>query len=238
MPSPATARFGIDRALARRSALADLARHTSHDTVLIAAADTTSGMQPRSIFKNLTREDIDGLSRVVHGLGSRHLDLVLHGSSGGLDAAGELVFLLRSRYDSMRAIVPNAALSVMTLITLVCDSAIMPDTARLGVADDLGGPHIAPDQATDWMAHNCNRTDIERRIDAAATLFADEDSARSPITAAHASNLGLPFHVVGERSGIGAELQPIGKFVDRTFRARPLVKLILDHRGVYYTVEA
>lgn len=237
-PSPLRVFFGVDRNSVRRSALSSLARHTSHDTVLIATTGSKPAMNDTSISKDLDQEDIDGLSKVVHDLGGRHLDLVLHGSPGGLDAAGELVFLLRSRYESIRAIVPNTALSAMTLMTLVCDAAIMPDSARLGATNDPGGPYITSDQAADWLAHNCEPSDVDRRIDAATVLFADDDQARSPITAAHANDLGLPFHVVGERSGIGAELQPLGEFVDRAFRRRPIVKLILSHRGVYYAVEA
>lgn len=230
--------FGVDRNAVQRSALSNLARHTSHDTVLIATTGSDLTANDPSISKDLNQEDIDGLSKVVHDLGGRHLDLVLHGSPGGLDAAGELVFLLRSRYESIRAIVPNTALSAMTLITLVCDAAIMPDSALLGATDDQGGSHISPDQAADWLAHNRKPSDVHRRIDAATLLFTDDDEARSPITAAHANDLGLPFHIIGERSGIGAELQPLGEFVDRAFRKRPIVKLILNHRGVYYGVEA
>ena len=237
-PSPLRAFFGVDRNAARRSALSNLARHTSHDTVLIATTESNPAVNDTSISKDLDENDIDGLSKVVDDLGGRHLDLVLHGSPGGLDAAGELVFLLRSRDKSIRAIVPNSALSAMTLITLVCDAAIMPDSALLGATDDRDGPQISSDQAADWLAHNCEPTDVDRRIDAAALLFTNDDEARSPITAAHANDLGLPFHVVGQRSGIGAELQPLGEFVDRALRGHAIIKLILNHRGVCYGVEA
>jgi hypothetical protein len=230
-------RFGVDHGTRRRAALANLARHTSHDTVLFASAKTSRYLRGEPAADHLTRKDIDGLSIVIRDLCGGHLDLVLHGSGGGLEAAGELVSLLRGRYDSIRALVPDTALSVMSLIAFVCDSVIMPETALLGVAEDPHDPHIASGEAADWVARNCSRPDLSQRIDLTTTMFNQDEGSRSPITAAHARELGLRINLVGDRSGIGADLDALGRPIDEAFRAQPLIKLIENHRGTFYAVE-
>jgi hypothetical protein len=217
--------------------LANLARHTSRDTLLVASASTGSYRRGESTATHLTSEDIDGLSKVVHDLGARDLDLVLHGSGSGLVAASELISLLRGRYDSIRALVPDAALSILSLIAFACDTVIMPEPALLGVTDDPREAQITAAEAADWVNRHCTQTDLLQRIELATVMFGEEEGCRGPLTAAHAHELGLQIHLVGDRSGIGADLVALAQPIEETCRADGLVKLIENHRGAYYVVE-
>jgi hypothetical protein len=231
-------RLGFDRRTPCVSALANLARHTSRDTVLIASVTPGVGTAGESGEGRFTSEDVDGLSTVVHELGARHLDLVLHGSGSGLGAASDLVSLLRGRYDSIRALVPETALSIMTLIALVCDTVITPETALLGASEDPHEEHISSARAADWLARHCTQPDLSQRIELAKLMFSEEESSRSPITASHARDLGLRIHLVGDRSGIGLDLEALGHPIGDAFRNDTLIKIIENHRGAFYTVEA
>jgi hypothetical protein len=217
--------------------LANLARHTSRDTVLIASASSSSYRHGESTAAHLTSEDVDGLSVVVHHLGARDLDLVLHGSGGGLVAAAELVSLLRGRYDSIRALVPDAALSVFSLIAFVCDTVIMPETALLGVSDDPHEPRITSAEAADWVTRHCTEKKPLQRIAVATAMFEEDEGFRGPMTASHARELGLEVDLVGDRSGIGSDLAALGQPIDEAFGTDTLVKIIENHRGTYYAVK-
>jgi hypothetical protein len=231
-----TTRIGTARDAPCAAALANLARHTSRDTVLVASPIAQPLRSSDAGIGHLTSSDIDGLSTVVDDLGARDLDLVLHGSGGGLEAAAELVALLRGRYDTIRALVPEAALSALSLVAFVCDTVIMPDSALLGVTEDPSVPNIASREAADWVARNSMQPNALSRVELTATMFGEEEDSGGPITARHARDLGLQIHVVCDRSGIGSDLEAIGKPVEDTFRAESLVKLIENHRGVYYAV--
>lgn len=232
-----TTRSGIDRGTPCLSALANLARHTSRDTVLIAAASPGSYRHGESTATHLTSEDVDGLSGVVHHLGTRDLDLVLHGSGGGLVAAAELVSLLRGRYDSIRALVPDAALSILSLIAFACDTVIMPETALLGASGDPHEPQIDSAEAAHWVARNCTQKDLLKRIELVTVMFDTEEGSRGPMTAALAHELGFHIHLVGDRSGIGSDLAALGQPIDEAFGTDTLVKLIENHRGTFYAMK-
>ena len=231
-------RLGVDRTTPRASALANLARHTSRDTVLIASVISWAGAAGESGEGRFTSEDVDGLSTVVHEPGTRHLDLVLHGSGSGLGAASELVSLLRGRYDSIRALVPESALSIMSLIALSCDTVITPETALLGASEAPHEAYISSAEAADWLARRCTQPDLSHRVELAKLIFSEEESSRSPITASHARDLGLRIHVVGDRSGIGLDLEALGQAIGDAFRRDTLIKIIESHRGAFYSVEA
>jgi hypothetical protein len=174
---------------------------------------------------------------VVRDLEGRHLDLVLHGSCAGRGVASDIFSLLRGRYEVVRALVPTQALSIMSLIALACEKAIMLDTAVVGAADVAGQPQISSTEAADWLARNCRNPDIEERIGLASMLFAEDENPRAPVTAAHARDLGLHIDLVGERSGIGNDLQVLDQALERLGRFRSSKKLIASHRGTFYVVE-
>ena len=233
----ATVRFGSSRKSAPVRALAALARHSSHDTVLIASLRGQHSFPGTPAGERLVAEDVDGLAMVIRELRGQHLDLVLHGSCVGRDVANDIFSLLRGRYEVVRALVPTQALSIMSLIALACEKAIMLDTAVVGAADVAGQPQMSSTEAADWLARNCRNPDVEDRVGVASMLFAADENQWAPVTAAHARDLGLHIDLVGERSGIGNDLQVLDQALERLGRFRSSMKLIANHRGTLYTVE-
>jgi len=71
----------------------------------------------------------------VHGLKGDHLDLILHSSGGSLEAAEQIVQYLRAKYQFIRAIVPQNAMSAATMIACACDEIIMGKQSALGPID-------------------------------------------------------------------------------------------------------
>ena len=55
--------------------------------------------------------------------------------------------------------------------------------------------------------------------------FAEDENPRAPVTAAHARIVGLCIDLVGERSGIGTDLQVLDQALERLGRFRSSMKL-------------
>jgi hypothetical protein len=88
---------------------------------------------------------------VVHGLdGRRGLDLVLHSPGGSPDAAEALVHYLRSKFDDIRVIVPQAAMSAATMLACAANRIVMGKHSSLGPIDPQ---FLLPMQNGMTMAH-------------------------------------------------------------------------------------
>jgi len=137
----------------RRNYLADLANYTGRDTIIYASAFTlkSPGLPPAVL--SLTLDDIQGFMASLHGLSGDGLDLILHSPGGSMEAADQLVQYLRSKYRSIRAIVPQNAMSATTMIACACDSIVMGKHSALGPIDPQvtfptpSGAFTAPAQA-------------------------------------------------------------------------------------------
>ncbi|MBN2098987.1 MAG: serine protease [Dehalococcoidia bacterium] len=83
----------------------------------------------------------------------RSLDLVIHSPGGSAEAAESVVDYLRQRFDHIRVIVPVAAMSAATMVTLAGDEIIMGQHSQLGPIDPQfiiatpEGPRSAPAKA-------------------------------------------------------------------------------------------
>jgi len=64
-----------------------------------------------------------------------NLDLLLHTPGGSPEAAADIIRVCRSYSKRFRVIVPNAAMSAGTLITMGSDEIVMSDTSNLGPID-------------------------------------------------------------------------------------------------------
>ncbi len=87
----------------------------------------------------VTRDDVLPLFDLLHHVtaGAR-LDLMLHTMGGDVDAAEKIVLMLRKATDSggeLRVIVPDAAKSAGTLISLAAKTIVMSDPSELGPID-------------------------------------------------------------------------------------------------------
>jgi hypothetical protein len=220
-----------------RRSLVEFSRHTSRDTVVIASALTARKVIEDRSQLNLSTSDVDGLSAVVQKLTGPHLNLVLHGAGGELDAAAEVVSLLRGRFELIRALVPNCALSAMALVACACDAVMMPETAVIGALDDDHHKPVSADEARGWLFRNCVHPDRPERAEAAGLVFAGSNGPRAALSASLAKERGLPVNVVPDQSALGRGLEEIWHGLENTMREESLLKLIDGQKGPIYFVE-
>jgi hypothetical protein len=84
----------------------------------------------------ITREDIAPFYEIVASLDDNSdIDLVIESPGGDPNAAETLVHTLLSKTRHLRVVVPQAAKSAATLISLAADEIMMSDTSELGPID-------------------------------------------------------------------------------------------------------
>lgn len=120
----------------RRSYIRKLSELTGRDTVLYASAfSAVKSPQIPGIVYSITGEDIQGFMTALHGLKGDSLDLILHSPGGSMEAVDQIVQYLRAKYQHVRAIVPQNAMSAATMIACACDSIVMGKHSALGPID-------------------------------------------------------------------------------------------------------
>ncbi len=117
----------------RRKYLTMLHNKTGRNTILYATAwQTKSG---DSLSLSITPEDIHGLMEVFHYLDGPAVDLIIHSPGGSPEAAEAFVSYLRSKFDDIRVIVPNAAMSAATMLACSSNRILMGEHSFLGPVD-------------------------------------------------------------------------------------------------------
>jgi hypothetical protein len=120
----------------RRKYIADLSLYTQRDTILYLTAYTTGKMPniPPSAV-SVMNDDIHGFMSALHGLKNDKLDLILHSPGGSAEAAEQIVNYLRAKYNHIRAIIPQSAMSAATMIACACDEIILGKHSAIGPID-------------------------------------------------------------------------------------------------------
>lgn len=138
----------------RRKYITDLHKYTNRDTIFYASAFASKKLpQIPGFLISITQEDIQGFMSALHNLKGKQLDLVLHSPGGSLEAADQIVQYLRSKYDHIRAIIPQNAMSAATMLACACDVIIMGKHSAIGPIDPQitfptpNGHFTAPAQA-------------------------------------------------------------------------------------------
>ena len=120
----------------RRSYLRSLSSYTGRDTILYGTAFTApAGLGLPPPLLSIVPGDVQGFMSAVHGLKGKQLDLVLHSPGGSLEAADQIVQYLRAKYDHIRAIIPQNAMSAATMIACACDELVMAKHSAIGPID-------------------------------------------------------------------------------------------------------
>lgn len=119
----------------RRKYLISVHRHTKRDVILYATKWTQAGPPLDERLISIVDEDLQGIMEVVHGLTGPNLDLILHSPGGSLAAAESLVTYLRSKFEHMRVVVPQLAMSAATMIACAADSVVLGKHSFLGPID-------------------------------------------------------------------------------------------------------
>jgi hypothetical protein len=118
----------------RRKYLVQLSQYTHRAVILYATKFVSPGPIPPDLL-SINDEDLQGLMEVTHGLTNKNLDLILHSPGGTLDAAEAMVSYIRSKFDHVRVIVPNLAMSAATMISCAADRIMMGKHSFLGPID-------------------------------------------------------------------------------------------------------
>jgi Serine dehydrogenase proteinase len=158
----------------RRKYLDQLAAYTGRDTLVYAAG---WGMKPGAMLPPgpimIVPEDLQGFMTSLHGLSRKNLDLIIHSPGGSSEGAEQIVQYLRSKYDHIRVIVPQNAMSAATMIACAADVIVMGKESALGPIDPqigLGqGPSVPAQSILDDFEQAKAAVTVDPRL---AALFA------------------------------------------------------------------
>ena len=76
-----------------------------------------------------------GIDEVISVIEGENLDILIHSPGGSPEAAEAIVSLLRSRFNSIRFLVPHMAKSAATMICCAGDEILMDNRSELGPID-------------------------------------------------------------------------------------------------------
>lgn len=128
----------------RRKYLRQLHKQTGRDTVIYFSSYNIPRPFPvPAAALSVSQDDIQGFMASLHGLKGKQLDLVLHSPGGSAEAADQIVQYLRAKYDHIRAIVPQNAMSAATMLACAADEIVMGKHSAIGPIDPqmlLGTP--------------------------------------------------------------------------------------------------
>lgn len=120
----------------RRKYLARLYMLTKRNTILYATSWTTPiGIPFDPTITSISEEDIQGLMEVIHGLKGDNLDIILHSPGGSAEATEAFVSYLRMKFNNIRVIIPNAAMSAATMLACAANSIVMGKHSFIGPID-------------------------------------------------------------------------------------------------------
>ena len=117
----------------RRRYLAAVQRHTGRSVVLYASGWLQKEAPPG--LTSINDEDIQALMEVTWQLRDPNLDLILHSPGGSPEAAEGIVSYLRSRFQHIRVLVPQLAMSAATMISCAANEILMGKHSFLGPID-------------------------------------------------------------------------------------------------------
>lgn len=102
--------------------------------IIVYASRWTSGDLPANLI-SINDEDIQAFMEAIHGLKGKELDLILHTGGGSAEAADAIVTYLRQKFDHIRVIIPQAAMSAGTMLACCADEIIMGNHSFIGPID-------------------------------------------------------------------------------------------------------
>ncbi|MBI1782917.1 MAG: serine protease [Sphingobacteriales bacterium] len=117
----------------RQRYIKDLADFTGRD-VIVYASKWTSGDAPPNLV-SIIDEDIQGFMEAIHGLKRDQLDLLLHTGGGSAEATDAIVSYIRQKFNNVRIIIPQAAMSAGTMMACSADEIVMGKHSFIGPID-------------------------------------------------------------------------------------------------------
>src|SRR6266545_6051460 len=101
---------------------------------LICYVARTANVSP-GLAVSIDDSDLIGFNDLVHSAPGKQVDVLIESNGGSAEAAERIVRLLRSRFDSIRYIIPGNAYSAATLVGFSGDSLVMSSISTLGPID-------------------------------------------------------------------------------------------------------
>lgn len=117
----------------RNKYLSQLSQLTGRDTIIYASRWTQGDSPPQLV--SINEEDVHAFMEALYGLDGKALDLILHTGGGSAETAEALISYLRQKYDDIRAIVPQAAMSAGTMLACAGNTIVMGKQSSLGPID-------------------------------------------------------------------------------------------------------
>lgn len=117
----------------RRKYLLELSRHTGRNTIIYSTKWTQPVPFPE--FISITEEDLQGFMEVFHGLKGPSIDLILHSPGGFAEATEAIVSYMRKKFQDVRIIIPQAAMSAATMLSCSANRIVMGKHSSLGPID-------------------------------------------------------------------------------------------------------
>jgi hypothetical protein len=117
----------------RQRYIKQLADYTGRN-VIVYASRWTSGDAPPNLV-SIIDEDLQGLMEAIHGLKGDKLDLLLHTGGGSAEATDAIVSYIRQKFNHVRIIIPQAAMSAGTMMACSADEIIMGKHSFIGPID-------------------------------------------------------------------------------------------------------
>lgn len=102
---------------------------------LICYVARTDGRLPPNAPAYIDEEDLFAFSDLVANISEPAVDILIISNGGSAEAAERIVNLLRTRFESMRWVVPFNAYSAATLLCMSGDEVIISATGTLGPID-------------------------------------------------------------------------------------------------------
>lgn len=117
----------------RHQYLAKLAEYTQVPTLLYASCFTIK--EAPSPLLQIDRPDIQLFMSALKDIQGNELDIIIHSSGGSAEATEQVVNYLRSKFERIRVIVPQSAMSAATMFACSADEIIMGKHSSLGPID-------------------------------------------------------------------------------------------------------
>lgn len=117
----------------RNKYINELSQFTQRDTIVYASRWTSGDVPPNLV--SINDEDIHGFMEAISGLKSDKLDIILHTGGGSAEATDAIVSYLRLKFNNIRIIIPQAAMSAGTMLACSANKVIMGKQSSIGPID-------------------------------------------------------------------------------------------------------
>ena len=110
-----------------------LSEFTERNTIIYATRWTSGDTPPNLV--SINDEDIHAFMESVAGLKGNKLDLILHTGGGSAEATDAIVSYLRQKFNDIRIIIPQAAMSAGTMLACAANEIVMGKQSSIGPID-------------------------------------------------------------------------------------------------------